>query len=187
MEPEKTIDLFHNLPRPWLQDFATRVLGDRVARRTLEYGTRVHAPIWSILGAPGTGKTHLVAFLVNCLNVGGNKASAATASNIAATELCRRVYRLMGAHGHKFLVVRPFSNWTEVKKVAGFITSGHTLEDWQNNPLYSSQKIGDALDNSAWAPEHSLTENALKLLRKIPHEATTLGSVVSRTGGLSDC
>lgn len=36
LEPEKTIDLFHNLPRPWLQDFATRVLGDRVARQTLE-------------------------------------------------------------------------------------------------------------------------------------------------------
>lgn len=167
-DPTLAIDIFEGVPPEWRRQFSSSALGNPIAHSIVEYGSQVPAPILSILGAPGTGKTQLLAFLTNCLMKSGKKVSAAAASNATANELCDRIHKLMGYHNESFLVVRAFSNWEEITKVRVFLADRHSQEDWQTRPWYGSQNIHDPLEVLSWHPRHSLTEMALKLLGKLP-------------------
>lgn len=166
--PENVIDIFKDVPQKWLNDLAAVALQEPVRSSFMDYCKQVPSPILSIIGAPGTGKTQVVAYIINGLNKGKKVVAAAAASNVAATNLCDRVHKVMRLHPDDFLVVRPYSSWAELKRCVGFLSNGHTWEDWLNNPVYSSAKADNSMEVSAWAPSYSLCEMVLKLYGILP-------------------
>jgi AAA domain len=125
-----------------------------------DFCRRVPCGVLPVLGAAGVGKTTFVAKLVVMQMAAGRPVEVFTASNVAATNIAKRIAACM-CHPDEYVVVRPWSPHLEEDAVLRY-AAHYALIDWQiqrSNPLRG---------HSNWVPELSTAQWVINLLQAIP-------------------
>lgn len=109
---------------------------------------RVPCGLLAIIGAPGTGKTWLMAFIAIIRSVAGKKISCHAPTNAATSVFFHRYVNILQKNGwdHDYLAIRHYGAHLEVAIVIKFLLSQHDEEQWNTDPQYQSYGSSEDAD-----------------------------------------
>lgn len=101
-----------------------------------------------IIGAPGTGKTWLIALLAIVRSVAGKNLSCNASTNAATSVFFNRYVSILKKNRwhDDYLAIRHYGAYLEVAMVVKFLLLKHTEKHWTTDPQYQSYGASEDAD-----------------------------------------